>query len=189
MWELATKIYSQSGHKIEFSMIRDVVNNRIVYIKNRLAAEDNEQILEQACRDAEEKRRIIEKDPDFRNKVTQVLGKLGGDEGRAKVFVRVRRIISEQLAIDETTVSLDSHLSNHLGGDYMDLNEVIMALEEEFDIEIPDIETEKDLDINYNTHNDGYFWSSGSTSLSSYVNAGEKCIVRNFVELIYKKVY
>jgi acyl carrier protein len=193
VWELATKIYNLSGHKVEFSIVRDIVDSRIVDIKHQLVAEEKERMLEQArlaeekyrC-DAEKERLLIEKDPDFHNKVTQVLGKFGGDEGRAKVFVRVRRIISEQLAVDESELSLDSHLSNYLSGDDMDLYDFVSALEEEFDIDITDIEAEKDLDLSCNVNYDGYLWSS--SSLSSYIHAGEKCIVKNFVELIFNKI-
>jgi hypothetical protein len=39
VWELATRIYSQSGHKVELSTLRDVVNSRIGDVKYQLAAE------------------------------------------------------------------------------------------------------------------------------------------------------
>lgn len=60
-----------------------------------------------------------------------------------------------------------------------------MALEEEFDIEIPDEVAQDSLGISINIFSGGSWWSSSSSSPSSFsYNAGEQCIVRNFVELI-----
>lgn len=194
VWNLATKIYSQSGNKVELSTVRDIVNSRIGTIKYQLT-EEARRVAEQAAEEArrvakvEEARRVAESDPHFLAKVAGVLGKFGGNESRAKVFVRVQKITSEQLGVDETEVSLDSHLSNHLGADDGDLIELVMALEEEFEIEISDDESENFLGIEVNIVSVGSWWSSSSSSPSlSSSNAGEKCIVRNFVELIYEKV-
>lgn len=134
VWDTATKIYQQSGHKVELSLVRDIVDSRIRAIKNQLAEEAR------CIADAEEARRIAdaEKAQQFLSKVTDALGKFGGDERKAKVFVRVRELISEQLGVEEREVSLDSHLSNHLGADECDLQQIVMVLEEEFEIEIPD---------------------------------------------------
>lgn len=197
VWDLSKKIYSQSGHKVELSTVRDVVNSRIKTIKYQLAEEARrvaeskaQQAVEEARRitEIEEARRVAESDPHFLAKVTDVLGKFGGNECKAQIFVRVRKIISEQLGVDESEVSLDSHLSNHLGADELDLVELVMALEEEFKIDISDDESENHLSIN-SFFGGGSCWSSGSSSsYSSFRNAGEECIVRNFVELICKKV-
>ncbi|MFM6279478.1 MAG: acyl carrier protein, partial [Dolichospermum sp.] len=134
VWDTATKIYQQSGHKVELSLVRDIVDSRIRAIKNQLA---------------EEARPIAntEKAQEFLSKVTDVLGKFGGDERKAKVFVRVRELISEQLSVEEREVTLDSHLSNHLNADEDDVLGIMMVLEEEFDIEIPDEVAEKSLGI------------------------------------------
>ena len=66
------------------------------------------------------------------------MGELGVDESQAKIFVKVRKIVSEQLEVDESEVTLDSHISNDLNADEIDTVELAMALEEEFDIEIPE---------------------------------------------------
>lgn len=199
VWDTATKIYQQSGHKVELSLVRDIVDSRISAIKNQLAeearriadAEKAQQASEEARRiaDAEKAHQITESDPQFLSKVTDALGKFGGDERKAKVFVRVRKIISEQLSVEEREVSLDSHLSNHLNADELDLIELVMALEEEFDIEIPDEVAEDSLGISINTFSGGSWWGSSSSSPSSFShNAGEQCIVRNFVEIICEKL-
>ena len=64
-----------------------------------------------------------------------------------------------------------------------------MVLEEEFEIEIPDEVAQDSLGISINIFSGGSGWSSSSSSPSSFrYDAGEQCIVRNFVELIYEKL-
>jgi acyl carrier protein len=55
----------------------------------------------------------------------------------------VKRVIAEQLGVDESEVVDDANLVNHLGADSLDAVEVVMAMEEEFSIEIPDEVAEK----------------------------------------------
>jgi acyl carrier protein len=64
------------------------------------------------------------------------------DNTQATVEERVKAIIVEQLGLEEGVVSGDASLIDDLGADSLDLVEVIMALEEQFDIEIPDEEAE-----------------------------------------------
>ena len=52
-------------------------------------------------------------------------------------------IIVEQLGVDPEEVKLESSFIDDLGADSLDIVELIMALEEEFDLEIPDKEAEK----------------------------------------------
>ena len=59
------------------------------------------------------------------------------------MFEKIRSIISEQLYIDDVdTITLDTYLTEDLEADSLDAVEVIMALEDEFGIEIPDEEAE-----------------------------------------------
>jgi len=58
-------------------------------------------------------------------------------------YARVKKIIIEQLGSEEADVKLESSFIEDLGADSLDIVELIMALEEEFDIEIPDSEAEK----------------------------------------------
>jgi len=53
------------------------------------------------------------------------------------------KIIANQLQIDEGQVTADASFMDDLGADSLDTVELIMALEEEFDIEIPDSDAEK----------------------------------------------
>lgn len=54
------------------------------------------------------------------------------------VFEKVQRIVAEQLGVEETEVKPEASFANDLGADSLDTVELVMALEEEFDIEIPD---------------------------------------------------
>lgn len=56
---------------------------------------------------------------------------------------RVRRIVSERLGVDEADVVKDADLETDLGADYPALLEIHLAIEEEFDISIPDDQLEK----------------------------------------------
>ncbi len=56
---------------------------------------------------------------------------------------KVKEIIVENLGVDVATVSPQASFVNDLGADSLDTVELVMALEEEFDIEIPDEEAEK----------------------------------------------
>lgn len=59
------------------------------------------------------------------------------------IFEKIQKIISEQLGIDSQEISLESSFVDDLGADSLDIVELIMALETEFDLEIPDEEAEK----------------------------------------------
>ena len=59
------------------------------------------------------------------------------------VFDRVKAIIVDQLGADESEVTMEASFVDDLGADSLDIVELVMALEEEFDIEIPDDEAEK----------------------------------------------
>ena len=56
---------------------------------------------------------------------------------------RVRKIIAEQLGVNEAEIKNESSFVNDLGAESLDTVELVMALEEEFDIEIPDEKAEE----------------------------------------------
>ncbi len=60
-----------------------------------------------------------------------------------EVFEKVKSIIVEQLGVAETAVTMEASFIDDLGADSLDIVELIMALEEAFDIEIPDADAEK----------------------------------------------
>ena len=59
------------------------------------------------------------------------------------MFEKIRATIAAQLSIDEEEIKMESSFMNNLGADSLDIVELIMALEEEYDIEIPDEDVEK----------------------------------------------
>ena len=65
---------------------------------------------------------------------------MGADE-------RIKKIITEQLGVDEEDVTPDANFVEDLGADSLDTVELVMAFEEEFGIEIPDEDAEKILTV------------------------------------------
>ncbi len=59
------------------------------------------------------------------------------------VFNKIKSIIVEQLGVEEEEVKMESSFVDDMGADSLDIVELIMALEEEFDLEIPDEDAEK----------------------------------------------
>ena len=61
-----------------------------------------------------------------------------------EIFSRVKDVIAEQLGIDDLdTITSETTFIDDLGADSLDVVELIMAFEEEFDMEIPEVEAEK----------------------------------------------
>lgn len=63
--------------------------------------------------------------------------------GSEEVFEKVKSIIIEQLGATESSVTMEASFIDDLGADSLDIVELIMALEEAFDTEIPDADAEK----------------------------------------------
>jgi acyl carrier protein len=61
----------------------------------------------------------------------------------ATTFDKVKRIIVEQLGVDESEVTPEASITEDLGADSLDQVELVMAFETEFNIDIPDEEAEK----------------------------------------------
>ncbi len=61
----------------------------------------------------------------------------------SNIVERVVKIVAEQLNVKEDEVTIDASFVEDLGADSLDTVELVMALEEEFDTEIPDEEAEK----------------------------------------------
>ncbi|KNF08776.1 acyl carrier protein AcpP [Gottschalkia purinilytica] len=59
------------------------------------------------------------------------------------VFEKIKKLIAEQLDVSEDEIKLESSFQDDLEADSLDVVELIMAIEDEFDIEIPDEEAEK----------------------------------------------
>ncbi|HHT66016.1 MAG: acyl carrier protein [Caldicoprobacterales bacterium] len=59
------------------------------------------------------------------------------------MFEKIRDIVAEQLGVESSEITMESSFVDDLGADSLDIVELIMALEEEFNMEIPDEEAEK----------------------------------------------
>jgi len=58
-------------------------------------------------------------------------------------FNKVKEVIIDKLGVEEDTIKSEAHFVNDLGADSLDTVELVMALEEEFELEIADEEAEK----------------------------------------------
>ena len=75
------------------------------------------------------------------------------------IFEKVKTIVSEQLGVDEDQIAMDSNFLEDFGADSLELIDLIMALESEFDIEVPEedieeIETVSDVVSYIKSHTD-----------------------------------
>jgi acyl carrier protein len=64
------------------------------------------------------------------------------------MFEKIQNLISEQLGIDAGEITMEASFIDDLGADSLDVVELIMALETEFDLEIPDEDAEKITTVN-----------------------------------------
>jgi acyl carrier protein len=67
----------------------------------------------------------------------------GGESGMADVFDRVKEIIVDKLDVEEAKVTMEASFKDDLEADSLDVVELVMELEDEFDMEIADEEAEK----------------------------------------------
>ena len=58
------------------------------------------------------------------------------------VFEKVKKILMDQLDVEEEKVTADASITEDLGADSLDFVDLVMSLEEEFDVEIPDDQVE-----------------------------------------------
>jgi acyl carrier protein len=61
---------------------------------------------------------------------------------KEEIFAKVQKLVADQLEVDIADVKPSANFANDLGADSLDTVELVMALEEEFDIEIPDEDAE-----------------------------------------------
>jgi len=69
------------------------------------------------------------------------------EQCNTNVYERVKKVIVEQLSVDEAEVTATASFQQDLGADSLDIVELVMAFEEEFGTEIPDEEAEKILTV------------------------------------------
>lgn len=54
------------------------------------------------------------------------------------VFEKIKAILIDQMDVDEDVVTMEASIADDLGADSLDLADIVMSIEEEFDIEVPD---------------------------------------------------
>ena len=80
----------------------------------------------------------------MQNKIAKIFSKsIKGIYNMSNIEERVKKIIIEQLGVKEEEVKSEASFVDDLGADSLDTVELVMALEDEFDTEIPDEEAEK----------------------------------------------
>jgi acyl carrier protein len=165
VWDLATRIYKESGHKVEFHIIRNLINSRIEVMRYQLffskssLLESKRIDEEKAMKIAEQKANAIinDKKIDDTEKITSQ-----ENERQLAIFIKVQEIISDQLEVEKSEIHIDdelfylqsssyssysfytssssfdswSDLLSNWGGDELDTIDLIMALEEEFELEL-----------------------------------------------------
>ncbi len=58
------------------------------------------------------------------------------------VFEKVKVILAEQFDIDEDTITMETNIQDDLGADSLDVVDLLMSIEDEFEVEVPDEEIE-----------------------------------------------
>jgi hypothetical protein len=89
VWDVATTIYRQSGHKVEFSMVRDIANSQIVLMKHQLAEEKEKE----KKRIAEMQRQLAEKERQERP--------LAEERARQERLLTEKKARQERLLVEE----------------------------------------------------------------------------------------
>lgn len=72
----------------------------------------------------------------------------GGNMERDEIFEKLKKLITDVLDIKKEKISFESKFLEDFGADSLDIVEMVMAIEEEFNIEIPDEDVEKVLSVN-----------------------------------------
>jgi acyl carrier protein len=165
VWDLATRIYKESGHKVEFHIIRNLINSRIEVMRYQLFFSKSS-LLESKRIDEEKAMKIAEQKANaiINDKKIDDTKKITSQENERKlaIFIKVQEIISDQLEVEKSEIHIDdelfylqsssyssysfytssssfdswSDLLSNWGGDELDTIDLIMALEEEFELEL-----------------------------------------------------
>lgn len=162
VWNIATSIYSQSGHKADLSLIRDLANARIeslellatkqaeearlkAEIEARRKKEEEVKQAEEARREKEAEERIkaekerkqwIQEQRQKKEREFTNTGKTYQSNGiNQELFEIIKGITVDQLEVDAKLVTLEASFAEDLYTDSLDMEELIMAVEEEFNIE------------------------------------------------------
>lgn len=248
VWNIATYIYTKSGHQVEFSMIRDIISSRIEPLKQHITyqnpekarklaeeivrnnkeakrlAEENKRRQEEAQKLAEENKRRQEEEnrrlakilaeeekrqqeearklaeeekrkqeeearrlaeenrikQERLNELSKQLKESGRDESLLELFLQIKDIIVEELYVKPDCVTINSNIGYDLGANDFFERELIMALEEHFNIEFTDAQCD-DLDIFFPKN-----LLSFTSSFENYCKSHINCTVGKLLDEIDK---
>ena len=169
VWRIATDIYQESGHQIDFAFIKNLLYLRSNLLENKIAEEirakadldarrlfkkaKKERLkkeqkiasakvkaerLEQTTRQKKLDRERREKESKQLQAFKQINPEIDSNYESSNVFIRIKNTIANQLEIGRETIRFNTYIMKDLGADEWDNLEIVMAIEEEFDIEISD---------------------------------------------------
>jgi acyl carrier protein len=148
VWDVGTQIYQQSGFKADFARVRDIIISRLEKIRHQIQLKGERKAVEQAKREAE-LREQAEREAAEAQRLAEFLEQadlieqFDGTKNKAEIFLKLRWVLVKELRLDEEKVNLDIDIKNYLGADWADMLLLSVAIEQEFEIEIPDDEAEK----------------------------------------------
>jgi len=143
VWKVATQIYQQSGFKADLTRVRDIVISRI----DNLRVEEKRKAAKEAKRVARLRAEAERKGAEAAQRTAKLLEKLDKNQDKLEIFTKVRKIVSEELEIDELAINVDTNIGQDLNAESWKIFEIITSIEEEFDIEVPDEDAEKLVQI------------------------------------------
>ncbi|MBW4536729.1 MAG: acyl carrier protein [Pleurocapsa minor HA4230-MV1] len=173
IWKIATEIYNESGHKIDFAFIKNLLDQRSNLLENRIGEEQKakadlearrlfkkaekerfreeqrvasikataklkDQKIEQIAKQKELDRERRERESKQLQAFKQANSEINSNYESSDIFIRIGNTIADQLEINQKTIKFNSYIMKDLGADELDNIEIVMAIEEEFDIEITD---------------------------------------------------
>ena len=173
VWKIATEIYKESGHQIDFASIKDLLDLRSNLLENQIAEEirakadlDARRLSKKAEKERFRKEKEIanakakakleakkseqsdkqqELDREQREKESKKLQAfkranpdINSNYETTDIFIRIKNIIANYLEIDGKIIKFNTYIMKDLEADELDNLEIVMAIEEEFDIEISD---------------------------------------------------
>ncbi|MEM7760780.1 MAG: phosphopantetheine-binding protein [Cyanobacteria bacterium P01_A01_bin.40] len=171
VWRIATDIYKESGHQIDFTFIKNILNLKSYSLENQIAEEkrakadlntrrlfkkaEKERLrkekeiadakakleaerLEQRAKQKELDRERKEKELKKLQAFKQANPGINSNYKSSDIFIRIKNTIADCLEIDGETIKPNNYIMKDLEADELDIIEIVMAIEEEFDIEIPD---------------------------------------------------
>jgi acyl carrier protein len=162
VWRVAIDIYTKSGHQIDLLFVKNLLNLRIEPLRNKISTEERIKKAKEAEKtrieaELEDQRQIKEaQEAKIRAKLeAERLERIAEQQGikqenlkafrerypnvSIEVFLRIEKLITEELLLgEERIITIDSVLSKDLSADDLYIMELIVAVEKEFNIEIPD---------------------------------------------------